>query len=179
MTAHGGNELGSGGAPGTYNWSEAESYSFNTVGGFLYIAAWSDDSIAQGLIADILINGNDYSSGHPAWEVYRTNDNRGDNDPHPTTTAMENYVGFADANNLWELPAVGDLNGQQAPWATVAGINMGTARWMWVANPNQFNPFEPGSGFGEMLIFRIAVPTPGAAALMGLGALAATRRRRA
>lgn len=179
MTAHGGNELGAGGAPGTYNWSEAETYSFNTVGGFLYIAAWSDDSIAQGLIADLLINGNDYSSGNPAWEVYRTNDNRGDGDPYPTTGAMQTYVGFADANNLWETPAYGGLNGTQSPWAFIAGINGGTARWMWVNNPNQSDPFQPGSGYGEMLIFRIAVPAPGSAALLGFGMLAATRRRRA
>ena len=179
MTAHGGNELGPGGAPGSYNWSEAETFTFNTSEGYLYIAAWSDDSIAQGLLADLLINGNDYSSGNAAWQVYRTNDNRGDNDPYPTTGQMETYVGFADANNLWEAPAVGNLNGLQAPWSTVPGINMGTARWMWVDNPNQSNPFEPGSGYGEMLIFRIAVPTPGAAALLGLGVLGVSRRRRA
>jgi MYXO-CTERM domain-containing protein len=179
---HGRNELGPGGAPGTYNWSEAEHFTYNSVGGYLYIAAWSDNSSAQGLLADLQINGIDYSSGNAAWQVYRTNVDRGDGDAEPTLAEMAQYV--LDANtsafgNTWETPAVGGINGSQAPWAMVPGINSQTARWMWVNNPNQPDPFSPGTGYGEMLVFRISVPTPGAAAFLGLGMLGATRRRRA
>lgn len=179
---HGMNEPGAGGAPGQYNWSEAEHYTFNSIGGFLYIAAWSDNSSAQGLLADLLINGNDYSSGHAAWQVYRTNVDRNDGAAAPTLAEMAGYVNDANTSangNTWEVPHIGGLDGTQAPWGDVPNINSAIARWMWVQNPNQADPFQPGTGYGEMLIFRIAVPTPGAASLMGLGLLAATRRRRA
>jgi hypothetical protein len=175
---HGRNELGSGGSPGTYNWSEAESYSFNTVGGYLYIAAWSDDSIAQGLLANLTINGVDYSSGNAAWEVFRSNADLDDGGAEPDLVTMATLVTIANVGNLWESIYVGGGNGAQAPWGAVPGI-VNPARWMWVNNPNQPDPFQPGSDYGEMLIFRIAVPTPGAASLMGLGLLAAARRRRA
>ena len=48
---HGGNEIGAGGSPGTYNWSLPETYNIN-VGDRVFIAAWSDDSVAQGLLAE-------------------------------------------------------------------------------------------------------------------------------
>lgn len=178
MAYHGGNEVGPGGSPGTYNWSEAEGYSFNSIGPYLYIAAWSDDNIAQGLLANLTINGVDFSTGHAAWEVYATGTNRGDNDPHPTIAEMMGHVFTADAGNLWEAPYIGDVNGGSVPWGPVNGID-NLARWMWVSNPADPDPLSPGSGFGEMLIFRIAVPAPGAAAVLGLGGLAVLRRRRA
>lgn len=176
-TYYGRNELDGGGAPGTYNWSEAETYSFDTAGGYLYIAAWSDDSIAQGLLANLTINGVDYSSGNAAWQVYRSYADLDDGGAAPAVGTMAGLVALADGGNLWESVYVGGGNGIQAPWGVVPGIT-DPARWMWVNNPNQPDPFQPGSDFGEMLIFRIAVPTPGAAALMGLGMLASTRRRR-
>jgi len=182
MLYHGRNELGATGSPGDYNWSVAEEFHFTSAGGYMYIAAWSDNSSAQGLLADMQIGGVDLSSGHPSWQVYRTNDDRGENDPAPSIADMMQYVNDADTSafgRTWEVPFVGDINGNQAPWGTVPNINSTTARWMWVNNPDQpANPFSPGTGYGEMLIFRIAVPTPGAAALAGLGGLAAARRRR-
>src|SRR5579862_2644107 len=53
------NELGGDGNPGTYNWSLPEQFSFTAdTGEYLYIIAWSDDSVAQGLIGQFqLSNG--------------------------------------------------------------------------------------------------------------------------
>ncbi len=177
---HGGNELGAGGNPGTYNWSVAESYALN-VSGTLYIAAWSDDSVAQGVLAQFTSDSlGSLLSGDSRWEVYATNVNRGDNDPHPTINEIAGYVAVADTLNLWEDTFVGGANGVE-PWGTIAGIS-GDARWMWKNIPGDPDPTQGGSGAGEMLIFRTvmppSVPAPASAALLGLGGLAAARRRR-
>lgn len=173
---HGGNELGAGGAPGTYNWSIAEPYTFNA-GDFIYIAAWSDDSVAQGVLGQFNTTSlGDILTGDPRWEVYATNINLGDGSPHPTALAIGGHVTFATANNLWETPFVGGLNGI-APWGTIAGVSA-NANWMWKNVPGDPDPLQGGSGAAEMLIFRTAVPTPGAAAIIGLGSVVAMRRRR-
>jgi hypothetical protein len=173
---HGGNELGAGGSTGGYNWSNAESYSFEA-GDFIYIAAWSDDAVAQGLLADLHTSSlGSILSGDPRWQVYRTDLNRGDGDPHPLTGEIAGHVGFADANSLWQNPFVGDPNGAQ-PWGTIAGISP-NARWMWLGSEEDADPLHGGSGAGEMLIFRTAVPTPGSLAILGLSGLAGLRRKR-
>ncbi|MCC6425913.1 MAG: hypothetical protein IT435_03735 [Phycisphaerales bacterium] len=172
---HGGNELGAAGSVGAYNWSEPEVYSFNA-GEYLYIAAWSDDAVAQGVLANIWVDGSPLHSGNAAWQVYKTDINRGDGDAHPAAIEVDGHVTFADSNNLWETPFVGAANGI-SPWGTVPGIN-GDANWMWYNTPNDIDPLQGGSGAGEMLIFRTSVPAPGAAALAGLAALAGFRRRR-
>jgi hypothetical protein len=174
---HGGNEIDAGGSNGGYNWSEAESYTFNA-GDYVYIAAWSDDSTAQGVLANMWINNVAIHSGNAAWQVYKTDVNRGDGDAHPSTFEISNHVAFADANTLWEAPHVGGANGL-SPWGTIAGIN-GEANWMWASVVGDDDPLQGGSGAGEMLIFRTtaAVPAPGAAMLAGIGGLVLARRRR-
>lgn len=180
FTYHGGNELGAGGAPGTYNWSIAENHTFNA-GNILYIAAWSDDSVAQGVMAQFQSDSlGTLLSGDSRWEVYATNINRGDGDPHPAALDIFAHVLAADFGNAWEDIYVGDANGANVdPWGTIAGID-NSARWMWKNVPGDNDPTRVGSGAGEMLIFRIAspIPTPATATLLGLGGLTAFRRRR-
>jgi uncharacterized protein (TIGR03382 family) len=173
---HGGNELGAGGSPGQYNWSEAETYAFNG-GDFIYIAAWSDDAVAQGVLGQFQSSGlGTILSGDSRWQVYATNINLGDGDPHPTASAIAGHVGFADTNALWESTYAGGANGV-APWSTIAGISP-NARWMWKNVPGDPDPLEGGSGAAEMLIFRTVVPSPGTLALAALGGAALLRRRR-
>ncbi len=171
---HGGNELGSGGNPGTYNWSLPETYSFEA-GDFVYIAAWSDDSVAQGVLANMTAGSLNLDSGSPAWQVTAVNVNMGDGSPHPDASDIAARVAFADANNLWETPFVGGANGV-SPWGTVPGID-GNARWMWRANDGM-DTTQGGANYGEFLIFRTTVPAPGSLALAGLGGLLMARRRR-
>lgn len=183
---HGGNELGSAGDPGTYNWSIAEDHEF-AAGDFLYIAAWSDDSVAQGVLGQFQFSsgmGDSGSmadfilSGDPRWQVYGTGINRGDGDAHPAALEIADHVAFADLNSLWEAPFVGATNGSSPePWGMISGISE-SAQWMWRAAAGDENPLIGGSGEGEMLIFRTAVPAPGAAAMIALGGLTALRRRR-
>lgn len=169
------NEMGAGGAPGTYNWSQPENVTF-TSGAFIYIVAWSDDSVAQGLLAQISGTADTYHSGDPRWQVYPTSVQRGDGSIEPTTTELEGHLALADANNLWQTPSIGGNNGV-SPWGTVPGI-ASNIPWMWVENPQQSDSLVGGSGYGETLVFRMAVPAPGAAALIGLGSLSMMRRNR-
>ena len=175
VTFVGRNEMSSGGSPGTYNWSEPENWTFNS-GAFIYIVAWSDDSVAQGLLAQIAGSADTYHSGDPRWQVYPTFLSRGDGSIEPDAAELQGHLATADANNLWQTPAVGGNNGI-SPWGVVPGIGTDIP-WMWVQNPDQVDPFIGGSGYGETLVVRMAVPAPGAAALRGLGSMSIMRRKR-
>ncbi|MBL9141931.1 MAG: hypothetical protein JNK53_08705 [Phycisphaerae bacterium] len=175
FTYHGGNETGAAGNPGTYNWSLPESWSFDA-GEYLYIAAWSDDAVAQGVLGQFSSSSlGSILSGDARWQVYGTDTNRGTGASHPTAGDVAAHVHTATTNNLWETPFVGGKNGL-APWNTIAGIS-GDARWMWIDVPGEPDPLQGGSGAREMLIFRTVVPAPGALALLGVSGLATRRRR--
>lgn len=172
----GGNELGRLGDPGNYNWSLPESMTF-TATTAIYIAAWSDDAFAQGLLGDLTIDGQDFSTGNAAWRVYRTGLDRDDDSNYPSVSEVSTQLGIANANNLWEVPHVGGLNGIQ-PWGVIPGVSTNNARWMWASQPGDTDPLIGGIDVGEYLVFCIPVPTPGSAALMAIGGLLAFRRRR-
>jgi hypothetical protein len=161
ITFVGGNELGRLGDPGNYNWSLPETMTFNATTA-IYIAAWSDDAFAQGLLGDLTINGQDFSTGNAAWRVYRTGLDRDDDVSYPTASDVSTQLGIANANNLWEVPHVGGLNGIQ-PWGVIPGVSTNNARWMWASQPNDTDPLIGGVDVGEYLVFCIPVPTPGAA----------------
>lgn len=176
MIRIGHNETGAGGQPGPYNWSQAETFRF-IPGQNLYIAAWSDDQIAQGLLAQITMGTMTFHTGDARWQVFRTNLDRDDNAPVPGSGFVEAQVAIANANNAWETPHVGGNNGIQ-PWGTIAGI-AGDIPWTWAGVAGDGDPLIGGVDAGEVLIFRMTnVPTPGAAAVLGLAGLAACRRRR-
>lgn len=173
---HGGNELGAGGSEGGYNWSNAESYSFQA-GDYLYIAAWSDDSVAQGVLAEFHSDGlGTILSGDSRWQVFGTGVNLGDGDAHPDASFIGTHVMNANANNLWEEIFSGGTNGI-SPWGEIAGIDK-SSKWMWHGAVGDDDPTQGGSGANEMLIFRTVVPTPSSLALVGMGGIAAIRRRR-
>lgn len=181
ITSLGRNELGAGGAPGQYNWSEAEVYDFSP-GQYIYIAGWSDDSIAQGLLADITLDdGSNLRSGFANWQVMVTNSNLGDGDAAPTTAAIAAYVLAADAGNLWFSPDIGGANvGATSPWGQVPVVDAST-RWMWGNPAGVGDVFNGGANHSEYQIFRIPVqqvPAPMTCSALALGGLIAARRRR-
>lgn len=177
MIRIGHNEAGAGGDPGPFNWSVAETFRF-VPGQNIYIAAWSDDNVAQGLLAQITMGSATFHTGDARWQVFRTNLDRDDNAPIPGSSFVEAQVAIANANNAWEAPHVGGNNGIQ-PWGTIAGIATNIP-WTWATVAGDTDPLVGGVDAGEVLIFRMTnVPTPGAAALLGLGGLAACRRKRA
>ncbi len=176
ITFIGGNELGRLGNPGNFNWSLPETMTF-TATTAIYIAAWSDDAFAQGLLGDLTIDGQDFSTGNAAWRVFRTGLDRDDDVNYPTAAEVTTQLGIANVSNLWEVPHVGGLNGIQ-PWGVIPGVSTNNARWMWASQPGDTDPLIGGVDVGEYLVFCIPVPTPGALALMALGGLLTIRRRR-
>ena len=172
---HGGNELGPEGSTGGSNWSVAESYQF-TAGDYMYIAAWSDDSVAQGVLGEFNSPAiGTLVSGDIRWQVTTTGVHRGDGDSHPGAQEIADDVAFANSNSTWETPFVGGNNGMQ-PWGTIDGIS-DSAQWMWRNNPSSQNALIGSNGAENMMIFRAAVPEPASFALYGLAGLAVCRRR--
>lgn len=173
----GGNELGSGGAPGRYNWSRAETFLFTTDQPFVYLAAWSDDRVAQGALAELTIDDLTLLSGDAQWTVFATGINRDDNDPYPAEAEMAVQIARANAAG-WDPVDVGGENGV-APWGTISEISP-SARWMWLGAPDRPNAFGPGYDHDEYLIFRAAVPEPSSLVLLIVGGIVSARavRRR-
>ncbi len=168
MMFHGANERGPRGNPGRYNWSVAEYYQIQTDQPYLYLAAWSDDRVAQGVLADLRIDGQPLLSGDGRWEVFRTGRDRDDGDPPPGVAEVARQVRRAMRHG-WDDIAVGGFNGVQ-PWGTIADIST-DARWMWADARGHHDPFGPGGDRGEYLIFRTAVPEPWSAGLLVIGAV--------
>lgn len=174
----GGNELGAGGAPGTYNWSRAESWAFQTLQ-YIYIAAWSDKSVAQGLLAQITLpTGQTLHTGDKAWKVMYSGINKTSGSAHPVASEIQTLAALADANDLWEAPYIGEQNlPSTGPWGRIDGITS-DARWTWGNPARVADPLRGGADHAEYQVFRVAIPTPGAAALAGVGMLMCVRRRR-
>ena len=173
----GANESGAEGSPGDYNWSIPESYSISTNDEVIYLAAWSDDACAQGLLGSFSLNGHPVLSGDPVWQVYATFHNLDDGDPPPTVADLSMRIGMANSSSGWEPISVYDLNGID-PWGFVDGISP-NARWMWGRDKaGNGNPFDPGADHGEYLIFRTSVPEPGSLALVTLPVASLVSRRR-
>lgn len=176
----GGNETGPGGTVGAYNWSAAEDYAVEA-GEYLYIAAWSDDRVAQGVLGSFYTDAlGAFHSGDSRWRVYATNINRGNGDPHPLASEIRDHAAYADGNALWETVVTGGRNGV-APWRTIAGVDS-QAEWMWRGGDGSGDPLRSDAGAGEMLLFRMQVgeivPTPGSVAVLGVAGLTMMRRRR-
>jgi hypothetical protein len=170
------NEIGPDGDPGEYNWSLPEHFSFVNTTGVVYIAAWSDDNVAQALLAEVYADATPLHSGHSAWSVYPTGLDLDDFDVRPTESQMAGYIATADSGALWEVPYVGGVNGV-SPWGVVPGITT-TSRWTWWNRPGDPDPLDGGTGDGEFIIFRLTIPTPGSLALCCAGAIMMLRRRR-
>lgn len=127
---------------------------------YLYITAWSDDSIFQGLIG-AFVGEETILSGDPRWRVLPSYRNKG-NRQWPTQREI-NMVISAFRPQDWQVPAVGASNGGP-PWNfKILGIP-DDAHWMWYDSNKDPLPKYPtppyvpfGSGFNhdEFLIFRI------------------------
>jgi hypothetical protein len=178
LVLEGGNELGADGAPGNYNWSLPETFTFDTNQVF-YIGAWSDDFYAQGLLAEFQITGGPtIRTGDAGWQVFSTGMDRDDFAPgYPSAAEVTAQIAIANGPPpQWQTPFVGGNNGV-GPWGVIPGIST-QARWIWANPDNLSNPLEPGYNAGEYIIFCVPIPTPGTIALAGVGMLAALRRKR-
>ena len=165
------NELGYDGSPGSYNWSQAESFTFDIIAGdYIYIAAWSDDSSAQGLLGQFVIPdwGTTILTNTLDWEVHLTFNDKDDDSPAPTEFELGSEISGASWNIVSDY-----LNHGSSPWGYVSGISS-NADWIWGSS------LIPGSNYGEYQIFRTQiVPEPNTMFLLGLGGLALLRKRKA
>jgi len=155
---------------------------------YIYITAWSDDIIKQGLLADFnnITLGGSVLSGDPQWQVTATGLNRGNVDPPPSLGDLTTQILLANAGTNpsagWTTPAVSSLtNGAGGiHGVTIAGISS-NARWMWYDSGLDTSSGAPFDGFDhdEYLIFRIPViaPEPHTAILVAIGGLILAHRR--
>jgi hypothetical protein len=148
------NELGPTGNPGTYNWSKAETWTLSPqVNDVLYIAAWSDNSTAQGLIGQFTTGSGQFLTNlTDGWTVALSNVDLGNNSPAPTVSTLTSFLASASWNSAQYSVAHG-----ANPWGWIDGISH-DARWIW-GTPNLTSS---GSGAGEYQVFRrsIASITP-------------------
>ena len=140
------NELGPAGNPGSYNWSRAETWTLTPqTNDVLYIAAWSDNIVAQGLIGQFATGSGQFLTNlTDGWTVALNNVDLGNNSPAPTVSALGSFLAGANWNSVQHSVAHG-----AAPWGRINGIS-NDARWIW-GTPN-LN--RSGSGAGEYQVFR-------------------------
>lgn len=168
------NEMGSAGAPGTYNWSNPETFAFDVKpGDYIYVAGWSDDGTAQGWIGQFVSGSGTILSNATDWEVYLTCKDIDDGGAAPTAATFQDDIAGAS----WGAITNYRDNGA-SPWGTIASIDS-NADWIWGS------AMQPGSGYGEYQVFRTQVPPapvpePATMLLLGTGliGLAGLRKKR-
>jgi hypothetical protein len=133
LTFVGQNEATSAGNPGTYNWSEAESFTFTpSPGQYLYVVAW-DSGGAAGWLGQFSSIAGTLLSKPANWSYYQSGiANPGESQPSMLGAVVSN-IAAAQAGSQWlSNPASSGLNGV-SPWGTISGISS-SAEWLTVPN---------------------------------------------
>jgi hypothetical protein len=150
-------------------WPGAQVVNVTSGDRFLYLACWSDNNAAQGLLLDFTINSSfgtlQAFSGSQLWKVAP-----GDSDIAGCSSPTEASIAAAMASRIPTMSFVDVAVGCNNPpigvncydrWGHVAEISA-SARWMWFNSGLQASvnaPFEPGFNHREFLIFRLDLLT--------------------
>lgn len=156
---------------------------------YIYVATASDQSTAQGFIADFTntTTGRTTITGDSLWEVFPAGAFLAElgmgpgpwpASLMPTQTQVDTAIAYATSHNLWRAPGLGGVNGV-GPWGFRPGISA-EARWIWNNSNGSPDPTQGSVNHDEFLVFRVtgAAPEPGAMALLGLAGAVMSRRRR-
>ncbi len=172
------NELGpygDGPLGGRFNWSEAETWTFDyKPKDYLYVVTWSDDRVAQGWLGQFQSAAESFLTGvNQGWQYVLGHKNLNDYDAAPDAAELGTLVAPA----VWADVFSSREHGVR-PWGFIAGVS-GDADWIW-GTPTMN---EYGSGEGEYQVFRrrlATIPEPGTLllAMTAIGGLAFMRRRR-
>jgi len=125
---------------------------------FLYLVAWSDDRVKQGLIGTFT-GAFSVHTGDPRWRVLATGQNLG-NRQFPAEADINRHLSSASPSD-WRRPFVGPTNENTSSIynANVKVNNIpDDANWVWHnSGKNTRHPNNPFQGFNhdEFLIFRI------------------------
>lgn len=130
---------------------------------YLYLIAWSDDSVYQGLIGTF--SGSQViNTGDPRWKVLPTKSNKTTNQ-FPTKEEINNFIQLA-ADTDWVNPFVGSKNVVTGhPYQAVVSNIPSEANWTWHDSGKDSrakypdSPYVPFAGHNhdEFLIFRIPI----------------------
>ncbi|WP_315788456.1 PEP-CTERM sorting domain-containing protein [Fischerella sp. JS2] len=126
------NEKGPGGSPGTYNWSQAETWTFDiNPGEYIYTVIWDDAAVAESWIGEFTLpDGTKLLSDPSSWEyIVAHGSNPGDWGDVPSNSELNTEI----ANAQWIGAQAVGLNGS-GPWGTIAGISS-NASFLNVSNP--------------------------------------------
>jgi len=146
-----------------------ESYSFSMDDGdIIYIAAWSDDATAQGLLAEFNIDGTILTTGNSQWEVMATGIDLDPGDPAPTLSELTTAIGHANAGTVpsggWVNTTLGGPNDPSwlSPGSVYVPSMASTLQWAWYHQPGYTgDTFLGGYNHDEYLVFRLEFPIGG------------------
>jgi hypothetical protein len=144
--------------------------------GYLYIVAYSDNAVTQGVLAQFVSGAMASYSGSTAWQVYATGMDFNPGSGGPSVAAINDQIAIANAggggpgsSRGWVGPnggpvgagyegtlAIGEDNGSAAgDFPQVCPTAIGpAAKWMWYRPSGVADPFK-GNVAGEYLIFRL------------------------
>lgn len=151
------------------SWPTANTWEFDMGEEYtIYIAAWSDNMVAQGLLGELQIGTETFLTNTVDWEVALTNHDLGMGASPPSTDELLGKVVSANWNAVEY-----NIDHGSGPWGEISGISQ-EADWIWGS------PLMPGSGQGEYQIFKLtsSVPEPTTWGLFVMGLIGLTGMRR-